>query len=73
MYSIPIRTKSGQIEIQTLVPIKEQPKIDIHEIGPQEDFVKYDKPKLKDAPVNAKVLADLENLLEENNNAFAQR
>ena len=61
MYAIPIRTKSGQIEINTLIPIQEQPRIGIHEIGPQEDFVKYEKPKLTDAPVNTKVLEDLEN------------
>ena len=72
MYAVPIRTKSGQIEINTLIPIQEQPRIGIHEIGPQEDFVKYEKPKLTDAPVNTKVLEDLEKLLEENKNAFAQ-
>ena len=55
MYAIPIRTKSGQIEINTLIPTQEQPRIGIHEIGPQEDFVKYEKPKLTDAPVHAKV------------------
>ena len=71
MYAIPIRTKSGQIEINTLIPTQEQPRIGIYEIGPQENFVKYEKPKLTDAPVNAKVLEDLEKLLEENKNAFA--
>ena len=63
MHAIPIRTKSGQNEINTLIPIQEQPRIGIHEIGPQEDFVKYEKPKLTDAPVNTKVLEDLEKLL----------
>ena len=38
MYAIPIRTKTGKIEINTFVPLKEQPRIGIHEIGPQEDF-----------------------------------
>ena len=66
MYAVPIRTKSGQIEINTLIPIQAQPRIGIHEIGPQEDFEKYEKPKLTDAPVNTKVLEDLEKLLEEN-------
>ena len=72
MYAVAIRTKSGQIEINTLIPIQEQPRIGIHKIGPQEDFVKYEKPKLTDPPVNTKVLEDLEKLLEENKNAFAQ-
>ena len=31
-------------------------EIGINEIGPQEDFVKFVKPKLQNAPVNAKVL-----------------
>ena len=44
----------------------------INELGPQEDFVKYQKPRLQDAPVDAKVLQDLEQLLEENPVAFAQ-
>ena len=72
MYAIPIRTKSDQIEINTLIPIQDKPRIGIHEIGPHEDFVKYEKPKLIDAPVNKKILEDLEKLLEENKNAFAQ-
>ena len=44
----------------------------INEVGPQEDFVKYQKPRLQDASVDAKVLWDLEQLLEENPDAFAQ-
>ena len=68
LYSIPFRTKSGEIVINT-VTMKEE--IDINEIGPQEDFVKFVKPKLQNAPVNAKVLKDLEDLLNENPNAFA--
>ena len=41
---------------------EELPHFGINEIGPQEDFVKFVKPKLQDAPVNARVLQDLENL-----------
>ena len=44
----------------------------IYELGPQEDVVKYQKPKLQDAPVEAKVLQDLKKLLEENPDSFAQ-
>ena len=68
LYSIPFRTKSGEIVINT-VTMKEE--IGINEIGPQEDFVKFVKPKLQNAPVNAKVLKDLEKLLNDNPNAFA--
>ena len=46
-------------------------EIGINEIGPQEDFVKFVKPKLQNAPVNEKVLKDLEKLLSENPKAFA--
>ena len=41
-------------------------------MGPPEDYVKYDKPKLQDVPVNTKVLRGLEKLLEENSGAFAE-
>ena len=34
-----------------------------YKLVPQEDFVKYEKPRLQDVPVNAKVLKDLEKLL----------
>ena len=44
----------------------------MNELGPQEDFVKYQKPRLQDVPHDAKVLQDLEQLLEENPAAFAQ-
>ena len=71
MYAIPIRNKQGEIEINTLIPELGQVRTNIHEIGPQEDFVKYQKPKLEDAPVSAKILEDLDKLFEENKNAFA--
>ena len=41
-------------------------------MGSQEDFVKYQKPRLQDASVDARVLQDLEQLLKENPGAFAQ-
>ena len=41
------------------------------EISPQEDFVKFQKPKLQDAKVSTKVMQDLELLLEANKDAFA--
>ena len=71
MYAIPFRNKKGEIEINTVMPKLNQNRTNILEIGPQEDFVHFQKPKLQDAPVSAKVLEDLENLLNENKNAFA--
>ena len=71
MYSIPVRNKSGEIEINTVIMKDEILNIGINELGPQEDFVKFVKPKLQDAPVNAKVWQDLEKLLDENSKAFA--
>ena len=72
MYAIPVRNKSGRIEINTLLAKQDPECVVINELGPQEDFVKYQKPRLQDAPVDAKVLQDLGQLLEENPDAFAQ-
>ena len=72
MYAIPLRNKWGKIEINTLLAKQDQECVVIEELGPQEDFVKYQKPNLQDAPVDTKVLQDLEKLLEENPDAFAQ-
>ena len=71
MYAIPTRNKSRKVKVNTLIPKENHPGIGIHEIGPQDDFVKYEKPKLQDAPVDINILADLEKLFEENKNAFA--
>ena len=71
MCAIPIRNKSGEIEINTLLAKKDSECVVINELGHQEDFVKYKEPKLQNANVNVKVLKDLEKLLEENSSAFA--
>ena len=64
MYVIPVRNKSGRIEINTLLAKQTQECVVINELGHKEDFVKYQKPKLQDAPVDAKVFQDLDKLLE---------
>ena len=46
--------------------------IRINEVGPQHDYVHYRKPSLLDALVNKQTRHDLERLLEENHNAFAE-
>ena len=71
MYTIPIRIKVRKIEINILLAKKDPEYVVINELGPQEDFVKYEKPKLQDAPVNTKVLTDLEKLLV-NSSAFVE-
>ena len=37
-----------------------------------EDFVSHQKPQLQDAPINHKTKLDLEKLLEDNKDAFAE-
>ena len=68
----PLETSQEKIEINTLLAKKDPECVVINELEPQEDFVKYEKPKLQDALVNAKVLKDLEKLLEENFGALAE-
>ena len=57
----------AKIETNTL--LKNMTKI--NELGHQ-DLVSYTKPKLSDAPVNAKILQDFKNLLDDNKEAFAE-
>ena len=59
MYAIPVRNKSGRIEIKTLLAKQDPECVVINEMGSQGDFVKHQKPRLQDAPVDAKVLQDL--------------
>ena len=47
MYAIPVRNKSGRIEINTLLAKQDPECVVINELGPQEDFVKYQKPRLQ--------------------------
>ena len=72
LYCIPIRnTSTGKIEINTLLKkdhIHYMTKI--NELGTQEDFVSYTKPKLSDAPVNTEILQDIEKLLDANKDAL---
>ena len=74
LYCIPIRnTSTGKIEINS--PLKKDHNhhmTKINELGPQEDFVSYTKPKLSDDHVSTKILQDLEKLLDDNKEAFAE-
>ena len=55
MYGIPVGKKSGRMEIKTLLAKQDPECVVIHEL----------KPRLQNAPVNAKVLQDLEKLFKE--------
>ena len=73
MYCIPIRNlKTGKIEINTLLK-KNEFLYSTETKGKDlpEGFVIYKKTRLRDAPVNSKILQDLEQLLTENKEAFA--
>ena len=72
MYHIPIRNeKTSKIEVKTLLKKGEYFPV-INEIGPQQDFVKYKKPELQDAPIDTQIKIDLEKLLEANKDSFAE-
>ena len=72
IYAMHVRNKSGRIEINTLLAKQDSECVVINEMGPQEDFVQHQKPRLQDASVDATVLQDLEQLLKGNPDAFAQ-
>ena len=63
--------KTGKMEYHTLSK-KDFPTIQVNEAGPQQDYVHYKKPFLKDAPIDKQTRLDLENLLQENHDAFAE-
>ena len=72
LYHIPIRNeKTGKIEVNTLLKKGEYFPV-INEIGPQQDFVKYNKPELQDASIDKQIKTALEKLLEENQDSFAE-
>ena len=58
--------------MNTLLTEETSPVVDMNEIGPQEDFVSYKKPKLSDAPIDRKTTLSLEKLLEQYSEAFAK-
>ena len=46
--------------------------VQINDVGSQHDYVHYKKPSLLDTPVDKQTKHDLERLLEENPDAFAE-
>ena len=72
LYHIPSRNeKTGRIEVNTLLKKGEYFPV-INEIGPQQDFVKYKKPELQDAPIDTQIKIDLEKLPEAKKDSFAE-
>ena len=54
------------------LPKKDFYPLQINEVGPQHNYVYYRKPSLLDTPVNKQTRHDLERLLAENHDAFAE-
>ena len=54
------------------LPKKDFYHVQINEVGPQQDYVHYRKTSLLNAPINKWTKCDLERLLEENHDAFAE-
>ena len=67
LYHIPIRNKkAGKIEVNALLKKDLSPVTHINELGPQQDFVNFNKPALQDAPIDKQTRADLGKLLDNN-------
>ena len=72
LYHVPTRNpRTGTLEVNTL-PKKDFYPVQVNEVGPQHDYMHYRKPSLLDVPVNKQTRPDLERLLEENHDAFAE-
>ena len=70
-YQIPTRDKSDEIKVLTLLKEIVSTVQRITDTA-FEDFVSHQKPQLQDAPINHKTKLDLEKLLEDNKDAFAE-
>ena len=72
LYHIPIRNeKADKIEVNTLLKKGEYFHV-INDIGPKQDFVKYKKHELQDAPIDKQIKTALEKLLEANQDSSAE-
>ena len=73
LYHIPTRNKkTGKIEVNTLLKKDLSPVTHINELGPQQDFVNHNKSALQDVPIDKQTKADLDTLLNNNKDAFAE-
>ena len=73
LYHIPTRNrKTGKTEVSTLLKKDFSSVTHINDLDPQQDFVNYNKPTLQDAPADKQTKADLDKLLDNNKDAFAE-
>ena len=64
--------KTGKIEVNTLLKKDLFPVTHINELGPQQDFVNYNRPALQDAPIDKQTKADLDTLLNNHKDALGK-
>ena len=67
----PLETRTGRLKVNTL-PKKDFFPVQINEVGPQHNYLHYRKPSLLDAPIDKQTKCDLQKLLGENHDAFAE-
>ena len=73
LYHIPTRNrKTGKTEVNTLFKNDLSCVTHINELGPQQDFVNYNKPALQGAPIDKQTKADIDKLFDNNKGAFAE-
>ena len=71
-YRIPTRNKHGDIEVLTLLK-DDVPSVNkITDTAFEEEFISHQKPVLQNAPINQKIKLELEQLLERNQDCFAE-
>ena len=71
-YRIPTRNKHGDIEVLTLLKDNVPSVNKITDTAFEEEFISHQKPVLQNAPINQKIKLELEQLLERNQDCFAE-
>ena len=71
-YRIPTRNKHGDIEVLTLLKDNVPSMNKITYTVFEEEFISHPKPVLQDAPIDQKIKLELEQLLERNQDCFAE-
>ena len=71
-HRIPTRNKHGDIEVLTLLKDNIPSMNKINDTAFEEEFISHQKPVLQDAPIDQKIKLELEQLLERNQDCFAE-
>ena len=71
-YRIPTRNKHGDIEVLTLLKDNVPSMNKITNTTFEEEFISHQKPVLQDAPIDQKIKLELEQLLDRNQDCFAE-